>query len=225
MPDVVSLKLLGVAGIVSYAAARLVAKAGIIGYSRCILVAVPTAMMPAMPKGFRVEPVTLVELAAHEIDVPPVTQQARFEQGMTCLAAFNRHDELVGVTWVGPGPYSEDIVHLSFEVPTNAAWDTGLWIAPRFRLGRGFAALWAGTADWLRVNGRSWSMSWIADYNLPSLQSHKRMGAVTVGQFLSFRFGNWQYVARGRPKLVRIGQDRPAALSLQSPEVHAAFSS
>ncbi|MBL0924601.1 MAG: hypothetical protein IBJ12_09090 [Sphingomonadaceae bacterium] len=204
MPDIASLKLLGLAGVVSYAAARLAAKAGMIGYSRCLLVAVPLSNMPAMPGGFRVIPLTLDQLATHSIDIPPSVQKARFDQGMTCLGAFNRRDELVGVTWVGKGPFQEDIIHVRFAVPPDAAWDTGLWIAPRHRLGRGFAALWAGTADWLRENNRQWSTSWIADYNLPSLLSHKRMGAKTLGHILILRFFRWQYMAQGEPRLVRL---------------------
>jgi hypothetical protein len=223
LPDIASLKLLGLAGIVSYAAARLAAKAGMLGYSRLMLVAVPVAGMPAMPKGFRVQPIAPEALLNHAIDISPDVQRLRFDQGMTCLAAYNRKDELVGITWVGSGPFREDAMPIRFHVPDNAAWDAGLWIAPRHRLGRGFAALWAGTASWLRDNGKEWSMSWIADYNLPSLLSHKRMGAMTVGRVLTFRFFRWHYMAEGRPRLVRLDGPRPADIHLPNAEIHAAF--
>lgn len=217
MPDIASLKLLGLAGVVSYAAARLAAKAGMVGYSRLTLVAVPVSGMPEMPKGFRVEPITAEALRSHVIDIPPAVQRLRFAQGMTCLAAFNRKNEIVGITWIGSGPFEEDAMPIRFHVPADAAWDAGLWIKPQHRLGRGFAALWAGTAEWLRANDKEWSMSWIADYNLPSLLSHKRMDAVTVGQVMTFRFFRWQYMAEGRPKLVQTN-GRPAELSLALPE-------
>lgn len=223
MPDITSLKLLGLAGIISYAAARLAAKAGMIGYSRLMLVAVPVSGMPGMPNGFRVEPIAPDALLDQNIDVPPEVQRLRFAQGMVCLAAYNRKGDLVGVTWVGDGPFKEDAMPIRFHVPADAAWDAGLWIAPRHRLGRGFAALWAGTAEWLRANGKNWSMSWIADYNLPSLLSHKRMGAVTVGQVLAFRFFGWHYMAEGRPKLVRVDSGHPADIRLPQAEIHAAF--
>ena len=214
MPDIASLKLLGLAGVVSYAAARLAAKAGMVGYSRLTLVAVPVAGMPDMPKGFRVERLSSGALLGHIIDVPPDVQALRFAQGMACLGAFNRKDELVGVTWVGAGPFEEDAMPIRFHVPSDAAWDAGLWINPKHRLGRGFAALWAGTAEWLRVHDKHWSMSWIADYNLPSLLSHKRMGAVTMNQVMTFRFFRWQYMADGKPKLVRINGGKSADLRL-----------
>lgn len=204
MPYISSLKLLGAAGVLSYAAARLAAKAGMIGYSRLLLVAVPVSGMPQMPRGFRVAPLSPAELERHNIDIAQPVQRLRFAQGMQCLAAYNSKDELVGVTWVGAGPFEEDAMPIRFHIPADAGWDAGLWIKPQFRMGRGFAALWAGTAQWLHANDKQWSMSWIADYNLPSILSHKRMGAVTVGRVLTFRLFRWHYMAEGRPRLVRL---------------------
>lgn len=219
MPDMASLKLLGVAGVVSYAAARLAAKAGMIGYSRLTLVALPVSGMPEMPKGFRVEPIAPDALLNHAIDVPAAVQSFRFAQGMICLAAYNRKNDLVGVTWIGNGPFEEDAMPIRFHVPMDAAWDAGLWIKPSHRLGRGFAALWAGTAEWLYAHNKNWSISWIADYNLPSLLAHKRMGAITVNQVMTFRFFRWHYMAEGRPRLVRLNGGKPADMLLTDPAV------
>jgi hypothetical protein len=97
LPTVTTLQMLGVAGVLSYAAARFAAKAGVLGYNRYMLVSVPVAGMPAMPRGFRVEEMTAAQLSAHDIDVSPEVQQARFAQGLTCLAAFNPKGQLVGV--------------------------------------------------------------------------------------------------------------------------------
>jgi hypothetical protein len=199
-----TLQLLGLAGVLSYAAARLAAKAGMLGYNRYTLVAVPVEGMPKMPRGFRVESLPLDALATYQIDVSAEVQQARFAQGLVCLGAFNAKNELIGVNWIGKGPFIEDEVHVRFSVPADAAWDTGLWVKPEHRLGRGFAALWAGSADWLRTQGLYWSMSRIADYNLPSILSHKRMGSVTVGSITAIRFFKWQWMAEGRPRIVRV---------------------
>ena len=223
MPDIVSLKMLGVAGVLSYAAARLATKAGIVGYRRFAMVSVPLAGMPDMPRGFAVRELPPAVLSQQTIDVPQPVQEGRFAQGLICLGAFNPKGELVGVTWVGNGPYIETLVHVRFAVPSDAAWDTGLWIAPTHRLGRGFAALWAGTAEWMRANGKSCSMSWIADYNLPSLLSHKRMRAVTLGRIIIFRVFQWQYVAEGRPRLVKIADSQPADILLAHHDIHPAF--
>jgi hypothetical protein len=217
LPDIISLKMLGVAGVLSYATARLAAKAGVIGYRRFLLVSVPLEGMPDMPRGFTVRELTPDELSGHVIDASLSVQAGRFAQGLTCLGAFNAKNMLVGVTWVGPGPYTETLIHVRFGVPMDAAWDCGLWIAPRYRLGRGFAALWAGTAQWLRRHDRQSSVSWIADYNRSSLMSHRRMRSETIGNLTAIRFFRWQYVANGTPRVVRIDSIRPAKLDLSLP--------
>ncbi len=218
MPSATAILSLGFAGWISYAVARLAAKAGVIGYNRWTLVAVPVHAMPKMPRGYRVEQIDFARLADIAIDAPRDEQARRFAQGLVCLAAYNAKDECVGVHWVGPGPFDELLVHVRFEVPEAAGWDAGLYVLPEHRLGRGFAALWAGTAEWLRNNGKSWSMSWIADYNLPSLLSHKRMQSEVVGHITALRCFQWQYMARGTPKLVRIDDDPPAVLRLGLPQ-------
>jgi hypothetical protein len=215
LPDIVSLKMLGVVGVASYAAARLAAKAGVLGYRRYVLVAVPVGGMPEMPRGFDVRPVRQSELARYDIDVGAQVQADRFAQGLTCLAAFNARGALVGVNWVGLSDFTESEVHVRFLIPFNAGWDCGLWIAPPYRMGRGFAALWAATGQWLRAQGREYSVSWIADYNLPSLLSHKRMGARTIAHLTALRFFKWQYVAKARPKMLRVGNAMPARFDLR----------
>jgi hypothetical protein len=217
LPAMSTIQMLGLAGVLSYAAARLAAKAGMLGYNRYTLVAVPVQGMPKMPRGFRVVEMDAAVLAGHEIDVPTEVQAARFAQGLTCLGAYNTKDELVGVNWIGTNPFIEDEVHVRFSVPEDAGWDTGLWVKPEHRLGRAFAALWAGTADWLRTQNRHWSMSRIADYNMPSLLSHRRMGSVTVGHITAIRFFSWQWLAEGRPRVVRLNGGVPADLQVALP--------
>lgn len=206
--------MLGLAGMLSYAAARFAARAGMLGYNRYTLVAVPVKDMPKMPRGYRVAELSAETLEAHSINAMPQVQAERFSQGLHCLGAFNAKGELVGVNWVGTGPFVEDEVHVRFCFPGHAGWDTGLWVKPEARMGRGFAALWAGTADWLRARDRQWSMSRIADYNLPSLLSHKRMGAVVVGHITAIRIFRWQWLADGRPRLVNLDGGAPAELKV-----------
>jgi hypothetical protein len=206
--------MLGLAGLLSYAAARFAAQSGMLGYNRYSLLAVPVEGMPKMPRGFRVDYLDADALAQHQIDVPIEVQATRFAQGLVCLGAFNSKGELVGVNWIGRGPFVEDEVHVRFSVPNDAGWDTGLWVRPEHRLGRGFAALWAGTAEWLRGQDCAWSMSRIADYNLPSILSHKRMGGVIVGHVTAVRFFRWQWMAEGRPRLVRLSGGAPAELKV-----------
>lgn len=214
MPSITTLQMLGLAGVLSYAAARFAAKAGVLGYNRYTLIAVPLAGMPAMPRGLRVEPLSPRQLAAHVIDADAATQAHRFAQGLTCLGAFDARDRLLGVNWVGLGSFAETEIHARFVLPAGIGWDCGLWIDPEFRLGRAFAALWAGTADWLRKHDGRYSVSWIADYNLPSLRSHRRMGSVAIGHLTAFRLHRWQYMNRGEPRFVRIDRADPPLLDL-----------
>ena len=60
-------------------------------------------------------------------------------------------------------------------------------------------------------------MSWIADYNLPSLLSHRRMQSATVGHITTVRFFRWQYMAEGVPKFVRIDQGVPPEMHMPLP--------
>lgn len=214
LPTVSTIQMLGVAGLLSYAAARVAARAGMLGYNRYSLVAVPVERMPKMPRGFSVQPLTPAVLVQHEIDVSAEVQATRFAQGLVCLGAFNAKNQLVGVNWIGCGPFVEDEVHVRFSVPTDAGWDTGLWVRPENRMGRGFAALWAGTAEWLHRQGRVWSISRIADYNLPSILSHKRMGGVIVGHVTAIRFFRWQWMAEGRPRMVKLSGGAPAEMKV-----------
>lgn len=214
MASITTLQMLGLAGMLSYAAARFAARAGMLGYHRYALVAVPVEGMPVMPRGFHAVELDAESLARHEIDVPREVQAARFAQGLACIGAFNAKDELIGVNWIGTDPFIEDEVHVRFSVPADAGWDTGLWVRPEHRLGRGFAALWAGTAAWLVARNRHWSMSRIADYNMPSILSHKRMGAVTVGHITAIRFFRWQWMAEGRPRMVRVRGGAPADMQV-----------
>ena len=209
-----TIQLLGLAGVASYAVGRMAVRSGLLVYYRYAIVATPRDAMPAMPAGYVVRPVEPDELARHVIDAPPRLQADRFAQGMTCLGAFNKGGALVGVTWLAPGGMVEDDVNVRFAVPEGCCWDTGLWIVPRFRLSRAFAALWAGTAAWMVERGLTHSYSRIADYNIPSILSHRRMGAMTLGHHVFFKLGRWQYSTATRPRLIRHASDQAATLSL-----------
>ena len=87
MPSASTIQLLGVAGLLSYAAARFAARAGMLGYNRYSLVAVPIQGMPKMPRGFRIDALNADALAQHQIDVSTQVQAARFAQGLICLGA------------------------------------------------------------------------------------------------------------------------------------------
>lgn len=166
----------------------------------------PSLAMPPMPRSITVREIAPDELASHLIDVPPTVQADRFAQGMTCLGAFNARQELLGVTWVGTGSFTEDLIAVRFAVPPHSCWDTGLWVAPEHRLGRAFVALWAGTRAWMEVHGLDTSCSRITDHNIASISAHRRMGARFLGHYVFLRIGAWQFSLATRPRLLRSHQ-------------------
>ena len=208
MAAIQTIQLLGMLGTFSYVLARAARASGVAAFHRYAIVSQPRERLPAMPAGYRVEALDAAALGGlgqggQRIDASAEVQALRFAAGLTCLGAFNRKDQLVGVIWLGTGRYDEDEVQARFLLPEGCCWDTGLWIAPKFRLGRAFAALWAGTGDWMAGRGLTHSLSRVSDYNLPAILSHKRMGARTLAHHTFIRVGAWQWSTHTRPRLVR----------------------
>ena len=199
----------------SYAAARALGHVPGSAWRRYALVAVPTAAMPTMPRGYRG-----TELDPFALDAPGLfaREAATFRtgQGMACLGVW-RGDALVGVNWVAAGAFDEDEAHLTFAPPPGSAWDTGLVVAPAARGTRAFAAIWAATRDWLAARSLRWSMSRIADYNAPSMAAHLRMDARLLGHVATLRLGARQWAWGAEPRLTRT--DGPRALvRLEAPD-------
>ncbi|MEE4350223.1 MAG: hypothetical protein V2J26_08340 [Pacificimonas sp.] len=179
----------------SYALQRAAAVTPGLFLHRYAVVRVPVEGMPAMPRGYGVQAAD-AEVLAGRIDAPEDVIAARFAAGLTALAA-HKGDEMVGVNWVTAAPFDEDEVRVRWVPPEGYAWDTGLWIAPERRMTRAFAALWAGTADWLRARGLSGSASRIADYNAASLSSHEAMQAERLGTVTVAGLGAAQIASAG----------------------------
>lgn len=211
-----SLKTLGMGTALSYGAARLTNNVPWLGYHRYRLLAVPRAGMPKMPGGYRALTLSARDLADHAIDVDNSVQAARFAQGMVCIGAF-AGAALCGVNWLTTGSFDEDEVRVRYVLPPGAAWDTGLWIPPERRMSRAFAALWAGSAAWLADHDLNWSVSRIADYNLSSLNSHRRMQAVDIKRLLALRVGNMQIILGATPCVARA--DHGAMPCVKVPEL------
>lgn len=203
MPALQTIQLLGALGTFSYLLARAASASGVAAFHRYAVIAQPREALPAMPAGYRVEELTAETLAGRSIDIGPAVQALRFAEGLTCLAAFDRKDNLVGTIWLRRESYHEDEVRVRFILPQSCCWDTGLWIRPQFRLSRAFAALWAGVGQWMADNGLTHSLSRISDYNLPAQLSHKRMGAKTLSHHVFVILGPWQWSSDTRPRFSR----------------------
>lgn len=202
-----SFKVLGAMGLASYAAAYLCVKLRGVSYDRFMLVAVPAADLPAMPKGWTYRMLAPEDLARIAIDVGPQIQAQRFAAGMECLAVFDRKGDLAGVSWLARDAYRERHLEVRFQLPANAAWDTGLWVPQDKRMGRAFAATWAAIRAWLEHEGLDWTLSSIADYNIPSILAHRRLGAKVLGHVVVVRIGRRQFTIGARPFLTLRGCD------------------
>jgi hypothetical protein len=211
-------RTLGPAGSASYALSRVVEHIPGLVYRRYRIVAVPRHSMPAMPRGHAARPLDDAELraAAAPLALTDATIDYRRAQGMTCLGAF-RGDRLLGVTWLTDRPFDEDEIAVRFVPPPGAGWDTGMYLRAEERGGRGFAALWAGTAAWLAARGLDWSMSRINDYNDASWRAHRRLGARCVDTLTAVRFGGRQWLP-GRPASGRGGAASRPVILLAAPE-------
>lgn len=219
MAAVHTIQMLGLIGAASYLAARglrgVARGGGALAWHRYAILAQPRAGLPAMPRGFAVRELAAAELAGHPVDAAPAVQAERFGAGLTCLGVFDPQARLTGLVWLGQGAYLEDEVAVRFAIPARCCWDTGLWIAPEHRMGRSFAALWAGVGAWMAARGLSHSLSRVADYNLPALAAHRRMGARVLAHRSFLKVGGWQWAFAARPRLVRLSPaTRPAEIDL-----------
>jgi hypothetical protein len=215
VPALQTIQLLGALGTFSYLAARACRASGLVAFHRYAVIAQPRARLPVMPAGYRVEEMTAETLSCHAIDVGAEVQARRFAEGLTCLAAFDRRDRLVGLVWLRRELYHEDEVRVRFLLPDGCCWDTGLWIAPPHRLSRAFAALWAGVGEWMAAHGLSHSLSRISDYNLAAQLAHKRMGAQTLSHHVFITLGPWQWSSDTRPRLTRRDEAATPELDLR----------
>lgn len=230
-----TIQLLGLLGAVSYGLARLARASRSAAWHRYAVVAQPRIGLPAMPRGYAVRELSAAELAGQKIDAGPAVQAERFAAGLTCLGAFDPRGQLTGLVWLGTGTYDEDEVAARYLLPAHCCWDTGLWIAPEHRMGRTFAALWAGVGRWMAPHGLTCSLSRISDYNHTALRAHLRMRARILAHCTFVRFGSWQWSAAARPRLVHLrgaqekaravldlrGLDLPDAAPVQAGSVSA----
>lgn len=192
-------------GTLSYGLARLASVLPQIHYHRYALLVIPASSMPKMPTGYEVRTAKPSEVEG-QIDASSDTIAYRFSQGAVPLGAWHG-GQLVGVIWLVEEAFDEDEVRVRWLPPPRHAWDTGLWIAPERRLSRAFAALWAGCAHWLQSRGLVGTASRIADYNVPSLAPHLRMGGRVIGHAIIAGAGSTQFCPLGDKAFTR--RERP----------------
>lgn len=212
-----SLKIIGLSGMISYAMARACSYQTFLYYNRFKVIRVPVGNLPDMPRGYSARELSPEELLNYEIDAKPAFQAYRFSTGLCCVGVFDRSNELIGVTWLGKHRHEEEGLNVLYTLPDDAAWDTGMWIRKDKRMGRAFAAVSAAMKEWLQKEGLAWSMSAIADYNIASILSHKRLGCTRHSFVTVFRSGRYQLTFVGlRPHLFIYGKTGKPGLDLAS---------
>jgi hypothetical protein len=72
------------------------------------------------------------------------------------------------------------------------AWDFDVFILPEFRSTLTFVRLWDAVNAYLSDQNREWTFSRISRFNTKSINSHKRMGAITVTNLLFAVIGSAQ---------------------------------
>lgn len=178
----------------AYYANRLLSRLGIGCVHRYLFVRQPIAGLPKPIPGFDVRELSAEDRLLSIIEPDMQVRQWRQEQGGRCVVAF-RGEDITAHLWYVRRQFDEDEVRARYCLDAASVWDLGLEVRPRYRGGRAFAALWAGTAQIWREQGITMSFSRINDYNRSSLQPHLRMGAEIVGTATFISNGKLQYCA------------------------------
>ncbi len=183
----------------AYVCDRLLQYSNIGRLRRYIFVQQPVESLPDMPRGFSSRPVSEYEPVISIIEPSAEVRQYRYNQAAVCLAAF-RGVELVGSLWLTSEQFIEDEVRARYKLTEPLSWDTGLNIPRAYRSGRAFQALWAGAKAYLQAQGKTSTVSRVADNNMASLKSHARMGANILGSAVFISFGKLQITLSTRLK-------------------------
>lgn len=140
--------------------------------------------------GISIEEVSIEKILKMPLPRPEIVIKSRFEQGAVCLSAFLKN-EFTGCFWYVEGQYIEDEVRCVYDLPSsNSIFDFDVYVAPKYRLSPVFLRLWEEIGMRLVKENKNWSLSRISAFNVGSLSSHKRMGAVIIGWAFFLGIGN-----------------------------------
>jgi len=137
--------------------------------------------------------------------------QARLARGDRCLAAY-KESELIAFLWLAARHYPEDEARCDYRLEAQAlVWDYDVYVAPRYRVTRLFAQLWDEANESLYQSGVRWSVSRISAFNVASIHSHRRRGALLSGAAIFVNAGNWQMLLSNRRPFLHVSRkSRPA---------------
>lgn len=178
-----------------------------------------------MPRGYTVIEAREAQLNPDILGASAEAIAYRQSMGCTCLVALDSKQQAVGAIWITDHPFHEDEADLRYVPGSEMAWDLGLYIVPEYRLGRTFAALWAGVGAWMDQRALKWSCSRITDYNLESRAPHARLGAKVIGTVWAFSLSHWQWTGSSLWKAImfhRIGRDKVPSINLHITQLEGA---
>ncbi len=176
----------------AYRSNRLLSLLPGIALHRYVFVLQPVASLPTLPRPYEARSFLSDDPMLASLWPEQALRAARFGQGARCLTVETR-DRLVAGLWFIDQSYVEDEVRARYEFGPELSWDFGLFIPPAFRATRAFAALWGAAALDLAARKKIGSLSRIADHLAPSLRSHQRMKAKSIGQATFLTLGQRQY--------------------------------
>lgn len=124
---------------------------------------------------------------------PVAVLKERFTQKTTCLLV-KQDEELAGCSWFSYKEYNEDEVRCVFDFSNllKHVWDYDIYIVPKYRLSRLFMRMWSEAEEKLTSNGYSHSLSRITAYNISSIKSHERLGAIKISWICFFNLFGMQ---------------------------------
>ena len=188
------------------------AAGGYFGITRYVLVAQPVLQNSLLPSNrggsIVVRELHAVEDLGPDAPLAPALFAARKARGSICLGAFDR-TRLVGYLYLTVGAHNDEAVFARF-VPLphrSAVWDYDLFILPKHRAGVVYLRIWEEVFKFLRKRSIAWSISYIASFNIRSMKSQFRLGAVLVGHFIVIEFGRRQVILLARRPFVAVGHE------------------
>ena len=143
----------------------------------------------------------------------------RFAGGAECFAATVK-GQFAGHIWIARGRYVEDEVRCTYEIaePATVVWDYDVYVEPSLRLGRTMGRLWRTVDNTLSAEGVHWTFSRINRFNVASVKSHQRLGAVTIGRVLFLVLGPLQLSWHcGGGVRMSVGSSQTPVLRLTTP--------
>jgi hypothetical protein len=125
--------------------------------------------------------------------------EQRFANGAECHVAWVK-GRFAGHIWIARGQHLEDEVRCVYEIvePRTGVWDFDVYVVPALRLGRVMARMWKAVDQTLSSEGVQWTYSRINLFNVASIRSHQRLGAVPLETLTFVMLGSVQICLGGR---------------------------